>query len=62
MTAVGYLIELLAKEKIALPDYIIKNAKQMEKQQIINAYEDGSYDSPLRIGDKEQYYNEKFKK
>ena len=62
MTAVEWLIDKYTTQNgvIAAADY--HTAKEMEKQQIVKAYEDGSYDSPLRVGDKEQYYNEKFKK
>jgi len=67
MTAVEWLeMEIVKLEKdYAIPGKLYElseQAKEMEKQQIVKAYEDGSYDSPLRVGDKEQYYNEKFKK
>ena len=58
MTAVEWLIELLAKEKIAIPDYIINKAKEMEKQQIIDAYRADLH--PCSDEDAEQYYNETF--
>jgi hypothetical protein len=38
----------------------IKQAKEMEKQQIIDAYIEG-YSAPENLGDFEQYYNETFK-
>lgn len=59
-TAVEWLIELLAKEKIAIPDYIIKKAKEMEKQQIIEAYYYDPNCCEIK-DDGEQYYNETFK-
>ena len=68
MTAVEWLIELLAKEKIAIPDYIIKKTKEMEKQQIIDAYDKGqenpfeySEDNEVNYYDGNNYYNETFK-
>jgi hypothetical protein len=38
----------------------IQQAKEMEKQQIIDAYIEG-YSAPENLGDYEQYYNETFK-
>jgi hypothetical protein len=41
---------------------IFQQAKEMEKEQIMNAYKQGQYDSePIRETDAEQYYNETFK-
>jgi dTDP-D-glucose 4,6-dehydratase len=41
---------------------IFEQAKEMEKQNIINAYKQGQHDSePIRPTDAEQYYNETFK-
>ena len=62
MTAVEWLIELLAKEKIAIPDYIIKKTKKMEKQQLNDAY---NADRPNLTCYEEntafkEYYNETF--
>lgn len=72
-TAVEWLIESLEKleynlEKgiISLDDYIINTkwvkdqARTMEKEQIINAYDTGEYDCGCN-GDSEQYYNKTFK-
>ena len=42
-------------------DKILEQAKAMEKEQIINAYDEGEYDCGCN-GDSEQYYNETFKK
>lgn len=39
---------------------ILEQAKAMEKEQIINAYDTGEYDCGCN-GDSEQYYNETFK-
>jgi hypothetical protein len=74
MTAVEFLIEQLDflnrerkenlidaetyfKHKISL----VQQAKEMEKQQIIDAYIEG-YSSNLNAGDSEKYYNETYKK
>ena len=40
---------------------ILEQAKAMEKEQIINAYDEGEYDCGCN-GDSEQYYNKTFKK
>ena len=40
---------------------IIEQAKEMEKQQIVDAYWDGGQDIPLTENRCEQYYNETFK-
>jgi hypothetical protein len=41
---------------------ILKQAKEMEKQQIIDAYIEASENPALILDDAEQYYNETFKK
>ena len=40
---------------------ILEQAKEMEKEQIVNAYDEGEYDCGCN-GDSEQYYNKTFKK
>jgi hypothetical protein len=40
---------------------LFEQAKEMEKQQIIDAYIEG-YSAPENLGDSEQYYNEEFNK
>ena len=40
---------------------ILEQAKAMEKEQIVNAYDEGEYDCGCN-GDSEQYYNKTFKK
>lgn len=69
MTAVDYLIKLLVKEKIAIPDYVIQKTKEMEKQQIIDAYDKGqsnpyeySEDNEVNYYNGEAYYYETFNK
>ena len=42
-------------------DKILEQAKAMEKEQIVNAYDEGEYDCGCN-GDSEQYYNKTFKK
>ena len=63
-TAVEYLVEqLMPKALTAEQYYHIEQAKQMEKEQIINAYytgHDDVKDNPDR--EAEQYYNETFNK
>jgi len=54
-TAVEFLIEQLQAPCRGIPSDIIEQAKQMEKEQIINAYKNGQ-----KIV--EQYYNETNKK
>ena len=41
-------------------DKILEQAKAMEKEQIVNAYDTGEYDCGCN-GDSEQYYNKTFK-
>ena len=64
MTAVEWLeMEIVKLEKdYAIPGKLYElseQAKEMEKQQIINAYSVGYERQPYNA---EQYYNEKFKK
>jgi hypothetical protein len=41
---------------------LMEQSKEMEKQNIINAYKQGQYDSePIRPTDAEQYYNQTYK-
>ena len=63
-TAVEWLVRQLSKEW-QLEDrdlYLIEQAKEMEKQQIKNAYYTGGDDvEDNRDREAEQYYNETFK-
>ena len=63
-TAVDFLrITIESKLGMTLtPSYyeLFSIAKEMEKKQIMNAFEDGQ--SELSLKDKEEYYNEIFKK
>jgi hypothetical protein len=64
-TAVEWLVEQFNSEEFIYRDRtnIIQQAKEMEKQQIIEAYQQGFnnayFNNPLS---KEQYYKEIFKK
>ena len=65
VTAVEWLIwELidngLFEDNVMLNDMLFKTAKQIEKEQITNAYKADRY--PCSYEDAEQYYNETFKK
>jgi hypothetical protein len=62
-TAVEWLIDELTDNGIDYLDLayeIIEKAKEMEKQQIVDAYIEG-YSSNLNAGDSEKYYNETYK-
>jgi hypothetical protein len=60
-TAVEYLVEqLLPKALSAEQYYHIEKAKEMEKQQIIDAFCDGENQQGFE-GEAELYYNETFK-
>jgi hypothetical protein len=39
---------------------LIEQAKEMEKQQIIDAYDDGNYAYGMGIKEPEQFYNENY--
>ena len=56
-TALEWLVSELPHLEAELLKKIIKQAKEMEKEQIINAYET----SHISMMTSEQYYNETFK-
>jgi hypothetical protein len=60
-TSVDWLIDQVEDYIGLIPVDIIEQAKEMEKQQIIDAYNEGgcNWDSELEA---EQYYNDTFKK
>ncbi len=63
-TAIEWLIDELTDNGIEYLDLayeIIEQAKEMEKQQIVDAYIEG-YSSNLNAADSEKYYNETYKK
>ena len=63
-TAVEWFEQQLDDLDIEIPFSIFEQAKEMEKQQIIDAYKEGCWDSILDestdIIRAEQYYNETF--
>ena len=62
-TAVEYLVNAWVEQGTLYAEDIVK-AKEMEKQQIIEAHIEGFYSPPFgksRKGEAEQYYNETFK-
>lgn len=63
-TAVEWLWDMLLKgEFINDPKELFEQAKEMEKEQIIDAVEDAqSTDFYVKYYDAEQYYNETFNK
>jgi len=63
-TAVEWLYETLWKQTdFSLPNNILEQAKEMEKQQIIDAYASGYIDGVAQNKiTAEQYYKETFKK
>ena len=70
MTAVEWLVRKLEAEPfIGIPSQLVRQAKEMEKEQISKAYEQGSEDGywhpengySNEFESAEQYYNETFK-
>jgi hypothetical protein len=68
MTAVEWLEERLNRNGLGLTIEEIKQAKEMEKEQIIDAYQNGGINGQIfaltretNIENGEQYYNETFK-
>jgi len=70
MTSIEWLIEQLIKYELVpkgtnVDNVIFHQAKEMHKQEILDAFEEGSSDGfgvVWSSSNKEQYYNEKFKK
>ena len=60
MTAVEWLLNEWPILESQLPVKLIEQAKEMEKQQIIDAYNYGQQIPPFDYA--EQYYNQTFKK
>jgi hypothetical protein len=57
-TAVEWLKEQYYESEGKLTRHDFEEAKQMEKEQIINSYKQGQIDStPIRETDAEQYFN-----
>jgi hypothetical protein len=73
-TALDFLLteldiaKLISRENLIMAAEVVRQAKEMEKQQIIDAYDLGSlsdmqYPDPKTVIENgEQYYNETFKK
>ena len=60
-TAVQWLVEKIQQANPSFKfDALIRQAKQMEKQQIIDAYDKGEFNQGCNE-DAEQYYNENYK-
>jgi hypothetical protein len=60
-TAVEWLEKELKKIPFVKVDDVLKEAKEMEKQQIIDAYDNGKYITSGKEFGGEQYYKETFK-
>ena len=64
-TAVEYLVDQLFPKALSIEQYHhIEQAKEMEKQQVIDAYIKGNYksnrDMYWKVKSAEEYYNEKY--
>jgi hypothetical protein len=60
-TAVEWLVEqLFWSEQMERIERVVQQAKEMEKEQIIDAYQSDRF--PCSEQDAEQYYNETFEK
>lgn len=61
-TAVEYLLEYCERENWSIPNNIIEQAKEMEKEQIVNAWIDDRFplDKDWVKQCAENYYNETF--
>jgi hypothetical protein len=60
-TAVEWLEEMFNNSEIPNSSMLFKQAKEMEKEQIIDAYYQGDADSDNIHVDADEYYNETFK-
>ena len=62
-TAVEWLIEEMHKNIVFIPVPMQEKAKEMEKEQIIDAFKEGNlYHGWALKHEPEQYYNETYKK
>jgi hypothetical protein len=59
-TAVEWLIEQWPILESQLPTWLVEQAKEMEKQQIIESYDKGEFNQGCN-GTAEEYYNKTFK-
>jgi len=63
MTAVEYLVKKYFEDyNVLISELEFQQAIEIEKQQIIDAYEDGYSDSDNTFELNKEYYNENFKK
>jgi hypothetical protein len=67
-TAIEWLIEQLQAPCRGIPSHIIEQAKQMEKEQLVKAWDDGDYayfyskETGRDFDNGEEYYNETYNK
>jgi hypothetical protein len=59
-TAVEWLVNQVEDFIGLIPVDIIEQAKAMEKEQIVDAYEDGYSDSDNKLSFNKQYYKENY--
>jgi len=59
-TAVEWLVDQYIQGNYMID--VFYQAKEMEKQQIEDAYKDGNYDNGMSRCEPEQYYNDTYKK
>ena len=57
-TAVEWLVEQMKLDELFNADYFIEQSKEMEKEQIENAFNYGQFDLGMEA---DEYYNETFK-
>ena len=62
ITAVEWIVEQLQAPCRGIPSHIIDKAKEMEKKQIIDAYDTFVLDDNSNFMTAEKYYNETFNK
>ena len=59
-TAVEYLLEFCETANCRIPNDIIQQAKEMEKEQIMDVYWDGGQDIPTHQNTVEEYFEKTF--
>ena len=57
-TAVEWLVEQMKLDELFNADYFIEQSKEMEKEEIENAFNYGQFDLGMEA---DEYYNETFK-
>ena len=62
LTAVEWLVNKIIEENGLISSKDVNQAKELEKQQIIDAYDDGNYAYGMGIKEPEQYYTETYEK